>query len=154
MDKVASFGLTALWNIKKGEARYAMQEHLKSKCQFFDSLREIDSNFENDEEFVRQVKDELFTANVYPYTPTGDVIELPQGATIIDYAYKYNPALANKMIEATVNDEIVPFDYIIQNQDRIKLKVDEFSLGPNPIWEEHAKTAYAKRKILEHSKQI
>jgi len=154
MDKVASFGLTALWHIKKGEARYAMQEHLKSKCQFFDSLKEIDSTFEDDSEFVRQVKEELFAANVYPYTPTGDVIELPKGATIIDYAYKYNPTIANQMIEATVNDEIVPLNYVIQNQDRIKLKVDELSIGPNPIWIDLAKTAYAKRKILEHSKQI
>lgn len=150
MDKVASFGLTALWHIKKGEARYAMQDYLKSKCQFFDSLKEIDSTFDNDSEFVEQVKNELFTANVYPYTPTGDVIELPQGATIIDYAYKFDPEIGNKMIEATVNDEVVPLNYIIKNQDRIKIKTDELSLGPNPGWYDLAKTAYAKRKIMEY----
>ena len=152
MDKVASFGLTASWYIKQGEARYEMQEQLKNKYQFFDSLKEINSTFKNDDEFVKQVKDELFTVNVYPYTPTGDVIELPQGATIIDYAYKYNPDIANKMVGATVNDEIVPLDYVIKNQDRIKLKTDELSHGPDPIWEKQAKTVYAKRKILEHSK--
>ena len=149
MDKVASFGLTALWNIKQGEARYAMQEHLKNKCQFFDSLKEIDSTFENDADFVKQVKDELFTANVYPYTPNGDVIELPKGATIIDYAYKYNPTIANKMIEAIVNDEIVPLNYVIKNQDRIKLKTDELSTGPNPEWIEIAQTISAKKRIRE-----
>jgi len=150
MDKIASFGISAYWHAMKGEARYVMQEELKNKSQFLNSLKEIDSTFIDDNEFVKQVREELFTANVYPYTPNGDVIELPKGATIIDFAYKFDPEIGNKMIEATVNDIIVPMDYVIKNQDIIKIKTDEMSQGPNPLWIDIAKTTQAKRKILEY----
>ena len=151
MDKVASFGLTAYWYAMKGKARYAMQEELKNKSQFFNSLKQIDSSLDNDSDFVRQVTEELFAANVYPYTPNGDVIELPKGATIIDFAYKIDDLIGEKLIGATVNDIIVPIDYIIKNQDRIKIITDPKSLGPNDNWMNIAKTSYAKRKIKEHT---
>ena len=149
MDKIASFGLTAYWYAMKGDARYAMQEELKNKSQFFNSLKEIDSALTNDSDFVRQVTEELFTANVYPYTTTGDIIELPKGATIIDFAYKIDDTIGENLIGATVNDIDTPIDYIIKNQDRIKIITDPNSYGPNPNWINIAKTSYAKRKIKE-----
>ena len=154
MDKIASFGLTAYWYAMKGKARYAMQEELKNKSQFFNSLQEIDSALDNDSDFVRQVTEELFKANVYPYTTTGEIIELPKGATVIDFAYKLDDSIGEKLIGATVNDIIVPIDYVIKNQDRIKIITDSKALGPNDSWINIAKTSYAKRKIKEHTNTI
>ncbi len=78
MDKVASFGLTAYWDLEKGQARDVMQNDLKQKFQFFKSLTEINSMFGDNQQFVNQVKNELFADKVYVYTTKGDIIELPE----------------------------------------------------------------------------
>ena len=150
MDKTASFGLTAYWDIKKGEARYAMQKELTNRFQFFKSLTEINNIFTDNQEFVNQVKNELFTNNVYAYTPSGIIIELPLGSTIIDYAYKIDPENAHNMVDAYVNDEPVSFDYEIKNKDRIKIVTSDLSLGPTENWHTTAKTIYAKTKIRNY----
>ena len=149
MDKIASFGLTAYWDINKGQARDIMQRDLKSKFQFFKSLTEINSIFSDNKEFVEQVKSELFANNVYAYTPSGIIIELPKGSTIVDYAYKIDPENAHNMVDAFVNDESVSLDYIIKNKDRIKIITSKLSTGPAPTWEITAKTTYAKTRIRE-----
>ncbi|MBQ5926484.1 MAG: bifunctional (p)ppGpp synthetase/guanosine-3',5'-bis(diphosphate) 3'-pyrophosphohydrolase, partial [Clostridia bacterium] len=129
MDKTASFGLTAYWDIKKGEARYTMQKELTNRFQFFKSLTEINNIFTDNHDFVNQVKTELFTNNVYAYTTSGIIIELPLGSTIIDYVYKVDPDNAHNMVDAYVNDEQVSFDYEIKNKDRIKIVISDLSQG-------------------------
>ena len=98
MDKIASFGLTAYWDIEKGKARDVMQDDLKQKYQFFKSLIEINSIFGDNQQFVNQVKNELFANKIYVYTTKGDIIELPIGSTIIDYAYKLDKDIGNTMV--------------------------------------------------------
>ena len=98
MDKIASFGLTAYWDIEKGKARDVMQDDLKQKYQFFKSLIEINSIFGDNQQFVNQVKNELFANKIYVYTTKGDIIELPIGSTIIDYAYKLDTDIGNTMV--------------------------------------------------------
>ena len=149
MDKVASFGLTAYWDEQKGKARDVMQENLKQKFQFFKSLKEINSMFSDNEEFVNQVKTELFADKVYVYTSKGEVIELPKGATPIDFAYKINTEIGNTMVGAFVNDEFVPIDYVLKNKDRVKIVTDELSYGPGEDWINKTQTSLAKRKIRE-----
>ena len=147
MDKTAAFGLTAYGDINKGKARDVMQKELKNKFQFFKSLTEINTIFTDNQDFVSQVKTELFANNVYAYTPSGIIIELPKGSTIIDYAYKIDPENAHNMVDAYVNDEPVSYDYVIKNKDRIKIVTSELSLGPTKEWETSAKTIYAKTRI-------
>lgn len=151
MDKVASFGLTAYWDINKGEARNIMQSDLKQKYQFFKSLIEINSVFGDNQEFVHQVKAELFSENIYAYTPKGESIQLPLGSTVIDFAYhdKIPRNIGNTMVAAIVNDEYVPIDYTLKNKDRVKIIVDELSFGPREDWIEKAQTTSAKRKIKD-----
>lgn len=149
MDKVASFGLTAYWDVKKGKARDAMQEDLKQKFQFFKSLIEINSMFGDNQQFVNQVKSELFADKVYVYTTKGDIIELPKGSTPIDFAYKINTDIGNTMVGAFVNDELVPIDYILQNKDRVRIITDELSFGNREDWIDKAHTSLAKKKIKE-----
>ena len=153
MDNIASFGLTAYWDINKGNARNIMQNDLKNKFQFFKSLTEINAMFGDNQDFIRQVKDELFANKVYAYSTTkGDIIELPVGSSLIDFAYKLSDDIGNTMVGAIVNDEYVSVDYILKNKDRVKIITDVLSFGPREEWMQLAKTAYAKRKIKEFKK--
>ena len=148
MDKIASFGLTAYWEEKKGNAREIMQKDLKEKFQFFKSLTEIISLSKDNQEFINKIKSELFSDRIYVYTTKGEIIELPKGATPIDFAYNLSENLGNKMIGVFVNNEFVPVDYILKNNDRIKIITNDFS-GPKEDWIDKAKTTVAKEKIKE-----
>ncbi len=153
MDKVASFGLTAYWSLEKGGARDIMQNDLREKFQFFKSLAEINTMFGDNQQFVKQVKSELFSDKVYVYTTKGDIIELPKGATPIDFAYKIHTDIGNTMVGAFVNDEYVPIDYILHNKDRVRIVTDDLSFGPREDWVDKVQTSLAKRKIKEFNKR-
>lgn len=152
-EKVASYGLTAFWNINKGNARNIMQEDLKNKYQFFESLVEIDQTFADNQEFVEHIQQELLSPRVYVYTKKGEIIELPSGSTAIDLAYKIHTELGNKMVGATVNDNPVDCDYILHNKDRVRIITDDLSLGPNIGWLDKVKTTKAKRQIKAYVKK-
>lgn len=153
MDKIASFGLTAYWDIEKGKARDIMQNELKAKFQFFKSLTEINAMFGDNQEFVSQVKIELFSDRIYVYTTKGDIIELPKGSTPIDFAYKIHTDIGNTMVGAFVNDEFVPVDYTLHNKDRVRIITDDLSFGPREDWIDKAHTSLAKRKIMEFNRK-
>ena len=153
MDKIASFGLTAYWDIEKGKARDVMQDDLKQKYQFFKSLIEINSIFGDNQLLVNQVKNELFANKIYVYTTKGDIIELPIGSTIIDYAYKLDTDIGNTMVGAFVNDEYVTVDYVLHNKDRVRIITNELSYGPREEWLDIAKTSLAKSKIKEFNRK-
>ena len=148
MDKIASFGLTAYFDINKGEARNVMQEELKDKFQFFKSLHQINKMFTDNEGFVKQVKDELFSDRIYVSTPKGEMIELPKGSTIIDFAFKIHTELGLKMTGAIVNNKRVPVDYELQNKDRVKIIVDSKINIDRKDWINKVHTTKAKRKLL------
>lgn len=152
MDKIASFGLSTYWDIEKGKARDVMQKDLKEKYQFFKSLTEINTMFGDNQEFVSQIKTELFSDKIYVYTSKGDIIELPKGSTPIDFAYKIHTDIGNTMVAAIVNDEYVPVDFCLTNKDRVKIITDNLSFGPREDWIEKAQTSHAKRKIKEFIK--
>jgi len=153
MDKIASFGLPTYWQINKDEARKKMQEDLKNKYQFYSSLLEINKAFGDNQEFVNQVKKELFSEKVYVYTTKGETIELPKGSTPIDFAYQISKDLGNTMIQAIVNDKVVPDDYQLKNKDRVRIITDELSFGPRSEWIDKVKTTKAKRMIMEFGRR-
>ena len=150
MDKIATHGLTAYWDMNKDGARDKMQKDLRSKFQFFKSLTEINEMFRDNQEFITQVKVELLSDKIYVYTSKGDIIELPVGSTPIDFAYKLDENIGNTMIGAYVNDEIVPVDYKLVSKDRVRIITNELSDGPDEEWVEKAKTSLAKQKILKY----
>ena len=153
MDKVATYGLTAYWDIDKGKARETMQQDLRDKYQFFSSLVDINSMFADNRDFIFQIKSELFGNKVYVYTPKGDIIELPKGSTPIDFAYKIHKDIGNTMVYAIVNDRKVEDSYSLQNKDRVRIITDDLSYGPRENWEEEAQTSYARKKIKEFNKK-
>ena len=153
MDKIASFGLTAYWDTKKGDARDIMQEDLRNKYQFFKSLIQINSMFADNQDFVTQVKGELFADKVYIYTTKGEVIELPKGSTVIDLAYKLHTDIGNTMVGVLINERNESIEYVLKNKDRVKIITDEYSFGPREEWIDIAYTSNAKNKIKEFYKR-
>ena len=147
MDKVASFGLTAHWDINQGDARFTMQEELRKKSQMFRSLTDINIMFQDNQAFVTQVKGELFSDKVYVYLSNlnGQIRELPKGANIVDLACYMD--LENIVIGAKVNDEIVPVDYILENKDRVVVLTDDLAYGQRKDLINRANTEYARTKI-------
>lgn len=146
MDKVASFGLTAYWDINKGMARQVMQEDLKTKSQLFKSLTDINLMFKDNQDFVTQIKSELFADKIYIYTSNGRVIELPKGSNIIDLAC-YS-GIEHILVGAKVNDQLVPIDYELKNKDRVITLVDDLSFGYRSDWIDKANTSFAKKKLM------
>ena len=149
MDKIASFGLTAYFDINKGDARKVMQEDLKNKYQFFSSLLEINSVFADNQEFVNQIKNELFSDKVYIYGMNGRIVELPKGSTVIDYAFNLDSDIGNTMVGAIVNDDYKDVSYVLKNNDRVRIISDELSFGPREEWITKAITTKAKQRIRE-----
>ena len=154
MDKIASFGLTAYFDINKGEARKVMQEDLKNKYQFFSSLLEINSVFADNQEFVNQIKNELFSDKVYIYGMNGRIVELPKGSTVIDYAFNLDSDIGNTMVGAIVNDDYKDVSYVLKNNDRVRIISDELSFGPREEWITKAVTTKARKRIKEFNKEI
>lgn len=148
MDEIAERGIASHWSYKeKGSTVAVVQNTMEQKLQFFRSIIELNNEESNDEEFVKSVTEDVFKDTIYVYTPDGDVIELPAGATPIDFAYKVHSGVGDKMVGAIVNNNIVPLDYELQNQDIVKINTNKNAIGPSREWIQMAKTTQAKNKI-------
>lgn len=152
MNLIDTYGLSAYWDLNKDNAATTMQEDLKTKFQFFKSLTEINALTSDNGEFVSRVKNEIFKTNIYVYTSSGDIIELPYGSTPIDFAYKIHTDIGNTMVGAVVNDSPVAIDYQLQNKDRVKILTDPLAFGPRDEWQGKARTMRAKRMIREFNR--
>ena len=126
-----------------------MQEDLKNKYQFFSSLLEINSVIADNQEFVNQIKNELFSDKVYIYGMNGRIVELPKGSTIIDYAFNLDSDIGNTMVGAIVNDDYKDVGYVLKNNDRVRIISDELSFGPREEWITMAVTTKARKRIRE-----
>jgi len=155
MECLAERGLTHFWDINKGEGWAKMQEYLNQHSQFLKSLIEIEKmSGNNNKDFMEQIEEELsFEKKINVYTTNGDIIELPLGATPIDFAYKIHSEIGNKMVAVMVNDKMVPIDYILTNNDRVKILTDNKSTGPQVEWLDLAKTKTARKRIKENIKE-
>ena len=154
MDSIDTFGLTAYWSLNDGDVRDKMQSDLNNNFQFFKSLTKLNKMFGDNQDFVYQVKSELFADKIYVYTTKGDIIELPKGSTPVDFAYKIHSEVGNHMIGACVNDEEVSADYLLQSRDRVKIITSDLRSGPEMDWENIAKTSYARKKIRDFYKNV
>ncbi len=147
MDKVAENGIASHWSYKeKGSSKAAIQSDMEQKLQFFKSIMELKKNEENPEEFVKSVKEDILKNTIYVFTPMGDVIELPNGATPLDFAYKVHTKVGDTCTGAIVNSVMVPLDYELQNNDVIKI-ITKPSASPSHEWLNIVKTTQARNKI-------
>ena len=143
MDKVAECGIASHWSYKEGKSN--MQSEMEQKLQFFRVIMEL-KNEESEEHFVDSVKEDVLKDTIYVFTPMGDVIELPNGSTPIDFAYRVHSKVGDTMVGAIVNNNIVPLDYKLKDNDIVKINTNKNST-PSQEWLNIVKTTQAKNKI-------
>ena len=143
MDKVAECGIASHWSYKEGKSN--MQSEMEQKLQFFRVIMEL-KNEESEEHFVDSVKEDVLKDTIYVFTPMGDVIELPNGSTPIDFAYRVHSKVGDTTVGAIVNNNIVPLDYKLKDNDIVKINTNKNST-PSQEWLNFVKTAQAKNKI-------
>lgn len=147
MDEIAEKGLASHWSYKeKGTKK--VQAMMEQKLELFRNIIEANSE-ENDINFEANVKNDILNELIYVYTPKGDVVELPKGATPIDFAYRIHSRVGDTCVGALVNDNIVPLSYELQNNDIVKIRTNKEST-PNKDWLNIAKTSQAKTKIKSY----
>lgn len=151
MDDINSLGIAAYWKFFKGEARTKMQYELKLNYQFFNTLRDLNAVVKSDSDFIARVKQEIFSSNIYVYTASGDLIELPKGSTIIDFAYKLHSEIGNHLKKAYINGKEVKIFHKLSNHDRIMLLHNE-KAHPHKSWLKYAITSKARRAIKDYLK--
>ncbi len=143
MDKVAENGIASHWSYKEGKSN--MQSEMEQKLQFFRVIMEL-KNEGSEEQFVDSVKEDVLKDTIYVFTPLGDVIELPNGSTPIDFAYRVHSKIGDTTIGAIVNNNIVPLDYKLKDNDIVKINTNKSST-PSQEWLNFVKTTQAKNKI-------
>ena len=149
MHLIDTLGIGAYWQLKGKGSEEMMQVDIQNKYQFYKSLTEIDEAYFNNQEFIDQVNRELLGKKIYVYDSKGNSIELPVGSTIIDFIYKTCPDNAQNVKEASVNENVVPYDYVLNNSDRVNLTLNRNVTYLDSSWLENAHITLAKRKILE-----
>lgn len=150
MDKIASYGLPAYWDINRGNARDIMQEKIKNEFQVFKSLDSVNMLFKNNKDFVAQIKSELFKEKIYIYDSIGKRIEIPKNSNIIDLVCYLD--VDNIVEEVKVNDKVAPWSLVLNNKDRVSIKTNMYADVDKSYWGVMANTGYAKRKLSEINK--
>ena len=149
MDEVAENGIASHWAYKENggsKTKANLQTTTEQKLQFFKSIIDLRNDKMSSEEFVNSVKDEVLNNNIYCFTPKGDVIELPKGATPLDFAYKIHTKVGETTVGAIVNNNIVPLNYELKDNDIVKINTNKTST-PSKEWINMVKSTATRNKI-------
>jgi guanosine-3',5'-bis(diphosphate) 3'-pyrophosphohydrolase len=156
MHRTAEFGIAAHWKYKEsGGSKEKASEQEDVKMNWLHEILEWQKDESDSKEFMNMVKSDLnlFNENVFCFTPTGDVKNLPAGSCPIDFAYAIHSAVGNKMVGAKVNDKLVPVTYQLKNGDRVDIITSQNSRGPSRDWLKICKSTQAKNKINQWFKR-
>ncbi len=150
MHQIAEYGIAAHWKYKSGEKS---SDSIDKKLEWIAKLIETEDGTRDPEEFMSALKSDIFHDETFVFTPKGDVIALPHGATVIDFAYAIHSAVGNKMIGAKINGMIVPIDRVPQNGEIVEILTSSASKGPSRDWLKIVQTSEAKTKIRQWFKK-
>ena len=156
MHKTAEYGIAAHWKYKESEdGKKSVEAKEEEKLSWLRQILEWQRDMSDNREFLNLLKGDLdlFAEDVYCFTPNGDVKNLPNGSTPVDFAYAIHTAVGNKMVGARVNGKLVNIDYKIQNGDRIEILTSQNSTGPSRDWLSIVKSTQAKNKINQWFKK-
>ena len=153
MDQIAERGVAAHWRYKENKAysSHLEQQEIGEKLQWlrdFISLSE-DTQDADAKEYYNTLRHDIFEANVYALSPQGKIIELPNGATPIDFAYRIHSEVGHRMVGAIVNNIMVPIDTKLKTGDLVEIKTNKHSVGPSEDWLKIVGTAGARNKIRQ-----
>ncbi len=142
MHELAEYGIAAHWNYKETGGKINAKN-----LKWLNELVEWQKQIKDNDQFLQTIKFDIFQNRIFVFTPHGDVIELPEGATPIDFAYHVHSSLGDKCVGAKVNDQLVNLGYQLKSGDIVEIITDKNRKTPNPDWLDMAKTSMAKSKI-------
>ncbi len=151
MDEIAEKGVAAHWAYKETQTgqttRKNIEDIVSSKLRWYSELIKFTEENESEEEILSIFTDDILNANVYVFTPNGDIIDLSAGATPLDFAFRIHTKVGEKTVGAIVNGKIQPLDYTLKTGDVVEIKTSQNAVGPNDNWLKIAKTSNARSKI-------
>ncbi|MBR2479591.1 MAG: bifunctional (p)ppGpp synthetase/guanosine-3',5'-bis(diphosphate) 3'-pyrophosphohydrolase [Clostridia bacterium] len=150
MHQIAEYGIAAHWKYKSGDRA---KEEIDKKLEWIARLIETEDGTRDPDEFMSALKTDIYHDETFVFTPKGDVIALPSGSTVIDFAYAIHSAVGNKMIGGKINGMIVPIDRVPQNGEIVEILTSSSSKGPSRDWLKIVKTSEARNKIRQWFKK-
>jgi len=149
MHRTAEYGIAAHWKYKEAPDKKTTGDQEEAKLAWLRQILEWQRDMSDNREFMNLLKSDLnlFSENVYCFSPAGDVKTLPNGSCTIDFAYSIHSAVGNRMVGARVNGKLVPIEYVIQNGDQIEIITSQNSKGPSRDWLKIVRSTQAKNKI-------
>ena len=152
MHHTAEYGVAAHWKYKMSDSGSSLRSGDEDKFAWVRRL--LESQQESDaQDFFHNLKIDMFADEVFVFSPKGDVINLPAGATPIDFAYMIHSDVGNHMVGASVNGRIVTFDYVLQNGDIVEIRTSKSAPGPSRDWLNVAQSGSARTKIKQWFKK-
>lgn len=150
MHRTAEYGIAAHWKYKEG---VSSEENFDKKLNWLRQMIEWQQETDDPEEFMENLKVDLYSDEVFVFTPKGEVINLPIGSTPIDFAFRVHSAVGNKCVGAKVNGRIVPLDYKLKMSDKVEILTSANSNGPSRDWLKIVASGQAKSKIKKFLKE-
>lgn len=150
MHRIAEYGIAAHWRYKEGKQA---ADGLDNKLYWLRQILDWQNDTRDSEEFIKSLKVDLFSDEVFVFTPKGEIVDLPKGATPIDFAYRIHSAVGNKCVGAKINGRIVTLDAQLETGDFVEIITQQNSKGPSRDWLKIAKTSQAKAKIRQFYKK-
>ncbi len=150
MHRIAEYGIAAHWRYKEGKQA---ADGLDNKLYWLRQILDWQNDTRDSEEFIKSLKVDLFSDEIFVFTPKGEIVDLPRGATPIDFAYRIHSAVGNKCVGAKVNGRIVTLDYQLDTGDFVEIITQQNSKGPSRDWLKIVKTSQAKAKIRNFYKK-
>ncbi|MBP5207757.1 MAG: bifunctional (p)ppGpp synthetase/guanosine-3',5'-bis(diphosphate) 3'-pyrophosphohydrolase [Clostridia bacterium] len=150
MHHVAEYGLAANWKYKTGATA---DVNMDQRLRWIQEIVEAEKDTRDPDEFIDALKIDIFQDEVFTFTPKGEVRSLPQGSTVIDFAYAIHSEIGNKMIGAKVNGMIVPIDHVLVSGEIVEILTTSSSKGPSRDWLKIVKTTLARNKIRQWFKK-
>ncbi len=150
MHRTAEYGIAAHWKYKEGTVK---TDNFDEKLTWLRQLLEWQKDLKDPKEFMESLKIDLFTDEVFVFTPKGDVINLPNGSTPIDFAYRVHTVVGHSCVGAKVDGRIVPLDYKLKNGNIVEILTSTSSSGPSRDWLKIVKSSQAKNKIRQWFKR-
>lgn len=154
MHRTAEYGIAAHWKYKEGDSQEERENTFENKLAWLRDMLEWQKETSDAEEFIEGFKIDLFTDEIFVFTPRGVVINLPSKSTPIDFAYRIHTDIGNRCVGAKVNGKIVPLDYNLKTGEIVEVLTSKSAKGPNIDWLNIAKSNQAKSKIRQWFKKI